>query len=204
MIEYDVVVIGGGPAGLMAAGVAASKGVKVLVIEKNEVLGKKLLLTGGGRCNITNAEYDTRKFLSKFGKNNGALFSPLSIFGVKETIDYFNKLGLVTKVEPGQRVFPVSDNSEDVLEVLFKYAKKLGVEFLTSTEIDKIVELNGVKIIGYPNLASMLPMNASEGYAKNIYNFLSHLATKDGLKWEMEEEITKGTLICHQGGILRK
>ena len=77
-IIWDVVVIGGGPAGMMAAGTAGKNGAKVLLIEKNATLGKKLLITGGGRCNVTNAETDTRKLLEKFGETGKFLFSTFS------------------------------------------------------------------------------------------------------------------------------
>jgi len=77
--KYDLLVIGGGPSGMMAAGVAAEDGKKVLLIEKNAELGKKLKITGGGRCNITNATYDVRKFLSKFGKSEQFLYSTFSV-----------------------------------------------------------------------------------------------------------------------------
>ena len=100
---WDTVVIGGGPAGLMAAGIAAKFGAKTLLIEKNDVMGKKLLLTGGGRCNLTNADPDERNFVSKFGKKGNFLFSPLSVFGTDDTIRFFEGLGLKTKVEAGFR-----------------------------------------------------------------------------------------------------
>lgn len=132
---YDVVVIGGGPAGLMSACIASSNGAKVLILEKNESLGKKLLLTGAGRCNLTNKEPDHRKFVSKFGKKGNFLFTPFSIFGVDDTIRFFEKLGLKTKVEEYSRVFPVSDNSLDVLEVLIRYARNNGVEFMLDAEV---------------------------------------------------------------------
>ena len=77
---WDVVVIGGGPAGLMSASISAKFGAKVLLLEKNDVMGKKLLLTGNGRCNITNADPDIRNFASKFGKKGNFLFTPLSVF----------------------------------------------------------------------------------------------------------------------------
>lgn len=144
---YDVVIIGGGPAGLMAACQASladssrragGENKKVLVLEKNTELGKKLLISGGGRCNLTNANPNHREFVSKYGKKGDFLFSPFSIFGVTETIKFFNNLGLKTKVEAGYRVFPESDNSADVLEILVNQAKKLGVEFKLSAEVSSL------------------------------------------------------------------
>lgn len=132
---YDVVVIGGGPAGLMSACISAENGEKVLLLEKNEEMGKKLLISGGGRCNITNADPDERNFISKFGKKGNFLFSPFSVFGVQDAIKFFNDLGVKTKVEAGFRVFPESDNSSDVLDALMQKAKKAGVEFKTSAEV---------------------------------------------------------------------
>ncbi|MEI6190969.1 MAG: NAD(P)/FAD-dependent oxidoreductase [bacterium] len=132
---FDVVIIGGGPAGLMAACIAGASGAKVLLLEKNDELGKKLLISGGGRCNLTNANPNQREFVSKFGKKGNFLFTPLSIFGVERTIKFFNNLGLKTKIEPGFRVFPESDDSFDVLTILVNQAKKLGVEFKMSAEV---------------------------------------------------------------------
>src|ERR1035437_3549084 len=126
---WDVVVIGGGPSGLMASGTAAKYGAKTLLLEKNEIMGKKLLISGGGRCNMTNAEPDERVLLSKYGKKGNFLFTPFSIFGVKESIKFFESLGVKTKVENLFRVFPLSDKSADVLEALTKSATKNGVTF---------------------------------------------------------------------------
>ncbi|MEK7499920.1 MAG: NAD(P)/FAD-dependent oxidoreductase, partial [Patescibacteria group bacterium] len=81
-MKYDVIVIGGGPAGMMAAGTAALSGARVLLLEKNPGLGKKLLITGGGRSNVTNNERDVRKFLENFKENGKFLFSAFSQFGV--------------------------------------------------------------------------------------------------------------------------
>jgi predicted Rossmann fold flavoprotein len=136
--KYDVCIIGGGPAGLMAACKAGEEGKKVLVIEKNDELGKKLLISGGGRCNLTNANPNHREFVSKFGKKGNFLFSPFSIFGVQDTIIFFNNLGLKTKVEAGFRVFPESDNSGDVLMALVNRATGLGVEFKLNTEVTSL------------------------------------------------------------------
>lgn len=146
---WDVAVIGGGPAGMMAAGRAAELlsarvgGAKVILIEKNDSLGKKLLITGGGRCNVTNAEFDARKFLSKFGSGGKFLFSAFSRFGVKETIDFFNSRNMETKVEAENRVFPASDSSKSVWDVLVKYMKKGGVKIFYDSPADGFVKKNG-------------------------------------------------------------
>ena len=124
---WDIIVIGGGPAGMMAAGRAAEKGAKVLLLEKNDSLGRKLLITGGGRCNLTNAEFDTRKLLAKFNDNNKYLFSAFSKWSVKETLDFFHSRKMETKVEAFQRVFPITDRSESVWNVLVEYMKESGV-----------------------------------------------------------------------------
>lgn len=138
---YDVVIIGGGPAGLMAAGVAAEGGAKVLLLEKNEILGKKLLISGGGRCNMTNANPNHRDFVANYGKKGNFLFTPFSIFGVPETIKFFNDLGVDTKIENNFRVFPVSDKSEDVLSALTKFCNKNKVEFRIGAEVVKFKKL---------------------------------------------------------------
>ncbi|MCX6717400.1 MAG: NAD(P)/FAD-dependent oxidoreductase [Candidatus Taylorbacteria bacterium] len=143
---YDVVVIGGGPAGLMAAGTAGKGGLvspkrnreggcKVLLIEKNEELGKKLLMTGGGRCNITNLEPDKQKFMSNFGKKKDFLYTPFSVFDSEDTVRFFNSLGIKTKVEENFRVFPESDNSLDILESLIRFARNNNVEFKLGAEV---------------------------------------------------------------------
>jgi predicted Rossmann fold flavoprotein len=134
---YDVVVIGAGPAGLIAASIAARDGAKVLVIEKNEEVGRKLLLTGGGRCNLTN-KLDVRKFVEKFGKSGSFLFSPLSVFSIEDTIKFFEMLGVKTKMEEGNRVFPESDSAEDIRDALTKYCAKKGVSFRMSSVVSSL------------------------------------------------------------------
>lgn len=133
--KFDVAVIGGGPAGMMAAGRAAELGAKVVLIEKNKNLGTKLLITGKGRCNITQAKYDKKEFINKLGKKGKFLFSSLNVFGPEEVVDFFEERDLKTKVERGGRVFPVSNKSLDVLNALYGHLKKNKVKILTGKKV---------------------------------------------------------------------
>ena len=133
--DYDVAIIGGGPAGMMAAGRAASRGLSVLLLEKNPTLGKKLLLTGGGRCNLTNNKLDIRTMLSKYKGNDQFLFSAFTQFSVKDTLEFFNSHGLATKEENEGRVFPVTDSAKSVFDVLKDYMEKGGVKIKTGIEV---------------------------------------------------------------------
>lgn len=140
--EWDVVVIGGGPAGMMAAGRAAEKGASVLLIEKNEILGKKLLITGGGRCNITNGEMNTRKLLANFKGSDKFLFSAFAQFSVKELLDFFHSRGLQTKEEANLRVFPKSDKARDVRDTLVEYLKQTKVTVITGVTVTGFIKGN--------------------------------------------------------------
>ncbi len=140
---YDVVVIGGGPAGMMAAGKAAERGRSVLLLEKNSGLGKKLLITGGGRCNVTNnpstgsgqAKTEVRAMLSKYKGNDQFLFSAFAQFSVKDALAFFNSRGMATKEENEGRIFPVSDSAKSVWDVLVQYMKNSGVKVQTGVEV---------------------------------------------------------------------
>lgn len=136
--EWDVAVIGGGPSGMMAAGRAAELGARVIVLEKNELLGKKLLLTGGGRCNITNGEHDTRALLAKYGKASDFLHSPFSQFSVRDTLSFFEARGVPTKIEPGKRVFPVSNKAASVRDALMHYMAQGQVEIRLASAVIRI------------------------------------------------------------------
>ncbi|MDO8530397.1 MAG: aminoacetone oxidase family FAD-binding enzyme, partial [bacterium] len=135
---YDVVVIGGGPAGMMAAGRVAEKGRSVLLLEKNPGLGKKLLITGGGRCNLTNNKTEVRTMLSKYKGNDQFLFSAFAQFSVKDALEFFNSRGLATKEENEGRIFPVTDSAKSVFDVLVKYMKEGKVEVKTGVEVKGI------------------------------------------------------------------
>ncbi len=135
--KYDVAVIGGGPAGIIAAIKAGEVGAKVVLIEKNEKLGVKLLMTGGGRCNLTHIEKSAREFCAKFGKEGDFLLSPFSFFGTKEIMDFFENNGVELKNEKG-KIFPSSEKAKDILNVLLSLLKKYKVDILLSSEVVEI------------------------------------------------------------------
>lgn len=140
--EYDCIVIGGGPAGMMAAVQAKKRGKKVLLVEKNKKLGVKLLLTGDGRCNLSHSEKNNKDFASNFGKKGDFLLSPFSIFGAKETFDFFEKEGLVLSIQSDGRIFPKSNKSKDVLDI-FKTMLK-DVDIVYEKSIKRLSVENGI------------------------------------------------------------
>ncbi|MBR5614457.1 MAG: NAD(P)/FAD-dependent oxidoreductase [Clostridia bacterium] len=142
-ITADVVVIGGGAAGMMAAGTAAGRGKKVILIEKNRILGKKMLITGKGRCNITNACEDVETLLENVTVNHTFLYSAFYGFTNADTVTFFNNLGVETKVERGNRVFPVSDKSLDVVEAMSRFIKHSGVKVIHDSVNEVLTETNG-------------------------------------------------------------
>lgn len=123
-------VIGGGAAGLMAAGTAARNGLKVCLVEKNTRLGRKMCITGKGRCNLTNA-CDEAAFIASVPTNGRFLYSAAHHFPPAETMRFFEELGLPVKVERGNRVFPQSDRAADVAEALIRFARDGGVRVVT-------------------------------------------------------------------------
>ena len=133
--KYDVIVIGGGASGMMAAGRAGERGRSVLLLEKNAALGRKLDISGGGRCNITNAEFDKHAFAKHYGAAEDFLYSPLSKFGVQSTFDFFTARGLPLKVEARKRAFPETEKASDVTRVLKKYLADARVEVRTGSAV---------------------------------------------------------------------
>jgi predicted Rossmann fold flavoprotein len=191
---WDVVVIGGGASGMMTAGRAGSLGRKVLLLEKNEELGKKLLITGGGRCNVTNAEKDLRVLLSKFKDSDKFLFSAFSQFSNKDTLEFFNSRGMETKVEANNRVFPVSNKAESVWNVLLEYLKTNKVTIQSNctvvgieTDSDKItsVKLKDKTII---RAKSFVLATGGKSHPETG-------STGDGFKWlsELGHKVTEPT-----------
>ena len=133
-----VLIIGGGAAGMMAAVTAARAGHKVEVFEKNEKLGKKLFITGKGRCNLTNAG-DMDTLFASVTSNPKFLYSAFYGFTNEQTMEFFKDLGLSMKVERGNRVFPTSDHSSDVIRVLEQEMDRLGVCIHLRTEVKEII-----------------------------------------------------------------
>lgn len=133
-----VIVIGGGPAGMMAARTAASRGMEVILLEKMERLGRKLAITGKGRCNITNAA-DIEDMMEQIIGNKYFLYSALYQFTNTQVIEYFNELGVKTKVERGNRVFPESDKAMEVVEAMVNDLVGLGVKIYTKKEVKEIL-----------------------------------------------------------------
>ena len=133
-----VLVIGGGAAGMMAAITAAANGGEVLLLEKNEKLGKKLFITGKGRCNITNAA-DTEDLFSAIVSNPKFLYSSFYSVTNSQVIDFFEGLGVKTKIERGGRVFPASDHSSDVIRALEREMEQLGVEIYLQAEVKELI-----------------------------------------------------------------
>lgn len=138
-----VVVIGGGPAGMMAAGTAAQKGNKVTLIEKNEKLGKKLFITGKGRCNVTNAS-DPENLISNTPGNPYFLYSAFYTFTSDSTINFFENLGVPIKIERGNRAFPKSDKSSDIVRAMSRFLKNTGVTIKLNTAVKDIKIVDGV------------------------------------------------------------
>ncbi len=133
-----VIVVGGGAAGMIAAVAAAEKGKQVSLIEKNEKLGKKLFITGKGRCNVTNAA-DMDVLFANVCTNEKFLYSAFYQYDNQAVMGFLEKAGCPLKIERGDRVFPVSDHSSDVIAAFQRELKKLGVEILLNTEVKELL-----------------------------------------------------------------
>lgn len=135
-----IVVIGGGAAGMMAAGTAAQCGAQVVLVEKNRNLGRKVLITGKGRCNVTNACEEVEELIANVTKNSSFLYSSFYGFSNLDTIKFFENLGVPLKVERGKRVFPESDESKSIVDALKGYLEKNGVKVINDTADEILTE----------------------------------------------------------------
>ncbi|SER92230.1 NAD(P)/FAD-dependent oxidoreductase [Psychrobacillus sp. OK032] len=143
---YDVIVIGGGPSGLMAAVAAGAEKKKVLLIEKGSKLGKKLAISGGGRCNVTN-RLPQEEIVKNIPGNGRFLFSPFSVFNNEDIIAFFENLGVALKEEDHGRMFPVSNKAMDVVNALLDELKRLNVDIKLNSPVAKLL-MNDEKVIG--------------------------------------------------------
>lgn len=178
---WDVIIIGGGSSGMMAGAIAGSRSKQVLIIDKNKSLGEKLKITGGGRCNITNAEEDIHAYLGNYGKAAPFLYSPFASFGMENTFKYFESLGLPLVVQARKRAFPHTEKAVDVYNALYKELIKNKVTIKT----DSIVK----KIVTNENSVISVVTNKGEFFAKSFIlatGGMSHPetgSTGDGLKF---------------------
>ena len=143
---YDVIIVGGGPSGLMAAIAAGEIGKKVLLLEKGTKLGKKLAISGGGRCNVTN-RLSQEEIVKHIPGNGRFLYSPFSVFNNEDIIEFFEGLGVELKEEDHGRMFPVSNRAQDVVDTLIRQLEKLRVEVLFERPVAKLL-MDDEKVLG--------------------------------------------------------
>ncbi len=183
--DTDVAVIGGGAAGMMAALFAARAGAQVTLLEKNEKLGKKVYITGKGRCNVTNACEDLQDFLREVPRNPRFLYSALRFFGPFDMLSLLGELGCETKIERGRRAFPVSDHASDVTKALEKGLRQAGVDIHLHTEVKALSvsdgQITGVRLAD----GGFLPARAVIVCTGGV-SYPSTGSTGDGVRWARE------------------
>lgn len=158
-LKWDVIVVGGGPAGMTAAARAAERGKRVLLLEKNAVLGKKLIITGGGRCNVTNAVTDRHVLTGRYGDKGVHLHSLFARFGPDDTCALLRRFGLETKVEAEGRVFPVTESAYDVRAVLEEFIRVSGVTVRRGCAVVALVHEQSAASIDVSNTVSGAPQD---------------------------------------------
>jgi predicted Rossmann fold flavoprotein len=179
--KYDVVIIGGGAAGLMTALVAAEAGKSVRIIEKNKTLGNKLSITGGGRCNITNATFDVREFLKHYDKSADFLYSAFAQFSATDTFDFFTSRGLPLVTQARNRVFPATERAPDVTNFFVQRLKNLGVDIQCGLRVKKLLTDTG-RITGVDTSQGII---TGDSYVLSTGG-VSHPetgSTGDGFRW---------------------
>ncbi len=180
-MTYDVIVIGGGSAGLMASIAASRDGAKVLLVDKGDKLGRKLGISGGGRCNVTNNK-DMDELIKHIPGNGRFLYSAFTHFGNKDIIAFFENLGIQLKEEDNGRMFPISDKAKTVVDALIGQVRRQGVEILTNSPVKKVLyadgAVSGVQLQGGETLNSNAVIVASGGCS------VPHTgSTGDGYAW---------------------
>jgi predicted Rossmann fold flavoprotein len=180
-MKNRIIVVGGGAAGMLAAATAASRGLNTILFEKNEKLGKKIYLTGKGRCNVTN-DCSPDDLIRNTPGNGSFLYSAAYSFGPDSIRDILHSMGVPTKVERGRRVFPVSDKSSDVIKALERYMKLQGVNVKLNTEVSALIARNG-RIEGVRLKGGGLEPASSVIVATGGLSYPATGSTGDGYRW---------------------
>ncbi|MDR2293207.1 MAG: aminoacetone oxidase family FAD-binding enzyme [Prevotellaceae bacterium] len=189
MQTYDLIIIGAGAAGLLGAGTAAEKGLKVLLIEKMEKPARKVRISGKGRCNITNTKHHD-DFLAHVYPDSRFLNPALRNFSNFKTVEFFNSLGLKTVTERGERVFPESGKAWDVAECLVKWVKKSGAEIICNAEV-KSLNIENSKISS---------INADFGNNEKIIKAKYFLIATGGISYPLTGSTGDGYNFAKQAG----
>ena len=180
-MTYDVIVIGGGPSGLMAAIAAGEKGARVLLVEKGKILGKKLAISGGGRCNVTN-RLPVEEIIKHIPGNGRFLYSAFSIFNNEDIIHFFENLGISLKEEDHGRMFPVNNKAQTVVNALINELKRLKVDIKTNSPV-KTVRYNNERVVGI-TLENGQEINADSVVIAVGGKSVPHTgSTGDGYQW---------------------
>ncbi|WP_136608883.1 NAD(P)/FAD-dependent oxidoreductase [Paenibacillus dokdonensis] len=181
MKEYDVIVVGGGSAGLMACIAAAKNGASVLLLDKGSKLGRKLGISGGGRCNVTNAK-ETEELIAHIPGNGRFLYSAFQHFNNRDIMSFFEGLGIALKEEDNGRMFPVSDKAASVVNTLVGEVRRLGVQIKTDTPVAEVLydhgQASGIKLASGASYRSSSVILATGG--KSVPHTGS---TGDGYPW---------------------
>lgn len=184
MQTYDIIIIGGGSAGLMAGVAAGKQGAKTLLIDKGDKLGRKLGISGGGRCNVTNNK-DIDELIKHIPGNGRFLYSPLNHFSNRDIVDFFEGLGIALKEEDNGRMFPITDKAKTVVDALVRQVREYGVDILVNAPVDRVLyeddRVTGVRLKDGRAYNSAAVVIASGG--KSVPHTGS---TGDGYTWAEE------------------
>ena len=198
-MQKNVIVIGAGAAGLMAAEAAAEKGSKVTVLEKNEKAGKKIYITGKGRCNLTN-DCATEDFFGYVARNHKFLYSAVYGFDHEMVKDFFEKNGCPVKVERGGRVFPVSDHASDVTAALLRRLQKLGVRIMYHTTVSSILT-EAASDAGPADPDGSCAEDTAAGAGKKKKGRLAQSSRIRGVRLQNGQELAADAVIVCTGGL---